>query len=84
MPGDVIVNQNRDLLYNRNLRIVINFNRCQVLIIRCNRNYTEFIALKRTAKTPYFQGFVGIGENQGMDNYTELHIYTQNRAYLFI
>jgi hypothetical protein len=38
---DVIVNQNRDLLYNSNLRIIINFNRDQVHIIRQNNNYTE-------------------------------------------
>ena len=72
----MIVNQNRELLYNPNLRIVLNFNRNQAVIIRCNRNYTEFIALKRNAKMPYFQGFSGIGENQGIENYTELYIYT--------
>lgn len=76
LPFDVIVNQNREQLYNPNLRIVINFGRDRVLIIRCNRNYTEFITLKRTAKSLYFQGFWGIGENQGMENYTELHIYS--------
>jgi len=81
LRSDVIVNQNRDLLYNPNLRIVINFNRNQAVIIRCNRNYTEFSQLKRTAKMPYFQGFSGIGENQGMENYTELHNYTFGRCF---
>ena len=72
----MIVNQNRDLLYNPNLIIVINFGRDQVLIIRCNRNYTEFSQLKRMAVSLYFQGFSGIGENQGIENYTELNNYT--------
>lgn len=72
----MIVNQNRDLLYNSNLIIVINFKRDQVLTIRCNRNYTEFIALKRMAAILYFQGFAGISENQVLENYTELYIYS--------
>lgn len=72
----LIVNQNQELLYNLNLRIIINFKRDQVLIIRCNRNYTEFSQLKRMAASLYSQGFSGIGENQGMENYTELYIYT--------
>lgn len=72
----LIVNQNRALLYNSKLINILNFNRDQVLIIRCNRNYTEFIALKRTPEMPYFQGFSGISENQGMENYTELNNYT--------
>ena len=77
----MIVNQNRAQLYNPNLRIVLNFNRDQVLIIRCNRNYTEFIALKSSAASLYFQGFSGIGENQGMENYAELYNYTFGRCF---
>ena len=72
----LIVNQNRAQLYNSNLRIVLNFSRDQVHITRQNNNYTEFIALKRTPKTPYLQGFSGISDNQGIGNYTELHNYT--------
>lgn len=76
MLFDMIVNQNRAQLYNSNLIIVLNFSRDQVLKIRYNRNYTEFITLKRMAEMPYFQGFSGISENQGMKNYTESHNYT--------
>lgn len=71
----MIVNQNPVLLYNSNLRIVLNFGRDRVLIIRCNRNYTEFSQLKRMAASLYFQGFSGIGENQEIENYTELYNY---------
>lgn len=81
---DMIVNQNRRLLYNSNLIIILKFKRDQAVIIRCNRNYTEFSQLKRMAEMPYFQGFSGISENQAIENYTELNIYTRNRAYLFI
>lgn len=71
----MIVNQNQELLYNPNLRIIINSKRDQAVIIRCNRNYTEFSQLKRVAEMPYLQGFAGISENQGIENYTELHNY---------
>lgn len=76
LPFDVIVNQNPAQLYNSNLIIVINFGRDRVLIIRCNRNYTEFSQLKRMAASLYFQGLSGIGENQETENYTELNNYT--------
>ena len=81
LRSDVIVNQNRAQLYNSNLRIVLNFNRDQVLVIRCNRNYTEFNQLKRMAASLYFQGFSGISENQGIENYTELYNYTFGRCF---
>ncbi len=71
----MIVNQNRVQLYNSKLIIVLNFKRDRVLIIRCNRNYTEFSQLKRMAVSLYFQGFSGISENQGIGNYTELNNY---------
>ncbi len=71
----MIVNQNRVQLYNSKLIIVLNFKRDRVLIIRCNRNYTEFSQLKRMAVSRYFQGVSGISENQGIGNYTELNNY---------
>ena len=56
--------------------IILNFKAAGGYLIRDNRNYTEFIALKKNAKMPYFQGFSGISKNQGIGNYAELNNYT--------
>lgn len=50
-------------------------------LIRDNHNYTEFIALKKNAKTPYFQGFPSVSKNQEMKNYTELNNYTSEPCF---